>query len=95
MLFQQNGNSGNMNERQEGDIEFVIASKYPAKPFEFLKETFNHMALLVGIPIYRPWIAVIALGWNRIRSILRIDVCGYPFASANRKPLRRNGFPQS
>ena len=32
------------------------------------------MALLVGIPIYRPWIADIALGRNRIDSILRIDV---------------------
>ena len=32
------------------------------------------MALLVGIPIYRPWIADIALRRNRIDSILRIDV---------------------
>ena len=63
-----------MDERQEGDVEFVIASKYPAKPFEFLKETFNQMALLVGIPIYQPWIADIALRRNRIDSILRIDV---------------------
>ena len=63
-----------MNEGQERSIEFVIASKYPAEPFEFLKEAFNQMALLVGIPIYRPWIADIALGWNCIGSILRIDV---------------------
>ena len=32
------------------------------------------MPLLVGVPIYRPWIADITLGWNRIDSILRIDV---------------------
>ena len=32
------------------------------------------MALLVDIPIYRPWIIDIALGRNRIDSILRIDV---------------------
>ena len=35
------------------------------------------MAFLVGIPIYRPWIADIALGWNRIGSILRTNVFSY------------------
>ena len=68
-----------MNKRQERDIEFVIASKYPAKPFELLKEAFNQMTLFVGIPIYRPWIADIALGRNRIDCILRIDVVPYRF----------------
>ena len=63
-----------MDKRQERAVEFVIASKYPAKPLEFLKETFNQMALLVGIAIYCPRIADIALGWNCIGSILRIDV---------------------
>ena len=39
-----------MNERQERGIEFVIACKYPAKPFEFLKEAFYQMPFLVGVP---------------------------------------------
>ena len=59
-----------MDKCQKGNVEFVIASKDPTKPFEFLKETFHQMALLVGIPIYRPWIADIALRWDRIGSIL-------------------------
>ena len=66
-----------MDERQERGIEFVVASKYPTKPFELLKETFNQMALLISIPIYQPWIADIALRWNRIGSILRINVFSY------------------
>ena len=63
-----------MDKCQKGNVEFVIASKDPAKPFEFLKEAFNQMTLLIGIPIYRPWIADIALGRNRIDSVLRINV---------------------
>ena len=66
-----------MDERQKRGIEFVIACKNPAKPLELLKEAFYQMTLLVGIPIYWPWIADIALGWNRIGSILRINVFSY------------------
>ena len=63
-----------MDERQEGDVEFVIASKYPAKPFEFLEETFNQMALLVGVLVYRPRVVDVALWRDCISSILRNDV---------------------
>ena len=59
-----------MDKGQEGDVGFVIASKYPAKPFELLKEAFNQMALLVGMPIYRPRITDIALWRNCISGIL-------------------------
>ena len=52
MLFQQNDNSSNVNEGQEGSVVFVIASKYPAKPFELLEKAFNQMALLVGVPVH-------------------------------------------
>ena len=51
MLFQQNDNSSNVDESQERSVEFVIARKYPAKPFELLEEAFNQMALLE--PVHR------------------------------------------
>ena len=59
-----------MDERQERGIEFVIACKNPAEPFEFLKEALNQMALLVGVPVHRPWVVDAALRWNRIGGIL-------------------------
>ena len=49
-----------MDKRQERGIKLVIASKYPAKPVELLKEAFNQMARLVGVPVYKPWIVNIA-----------------------------------
>ena len=58
-----------MDERQERDIAFVIACKYPAKPLELLKEAFNQMAFLVGVPVHRPRIVDVAFRWNRIDSI--------------------------
>ena len=61
---------GDMYEGQERGIELVVASKYPAKPFEFLKEAFNQMAFLVGVPVHKPRIVDVAFRWNRIDSIL-------------------------
>ena len=66
-----------MNERQERGIEFVIASKYPAKPFELLKEAFYQMPFLVGVPVHRPGVVDVALWRNRTGSILRLDVVSY------------------
>ena len=74
MLFQQNSNSGDMDKCQELDVEFIIACKYSAKPFELLKKAFNQMALLVGVPVYRPRVVDVALWRDRISSILRNDV---------------------
>ena len=70
MQLQQNGNSGNMDEGQERGIELVVASKYPAKPFELLKEAFNQMAFLVGVPVHKPRIVDVAFRRNRIDCIL-------------------------
>ena len=74
MLFQQNGNSGDIDERQKRSIKFVIACKYPAKPFELLKEAFNQMAFFVGVPVHRPRNVDVAFRRNRIDCILRINV---------------------
>ena len=74
MLFQQDSDSGEVNESPKRSVEFVIAGRYLMKPLEFLKEALNQMAILVGIPTYRPWIADIALWRDRIGSILQIDV---------------------
>ena len=41
MLDQQNDNGNNQDKGKERGVEFVIASKYPAKPFELLKEIFK------------------------------------------------------
>ena len=70
-----------MDERQERGIEFVVASKYPTKPFELLKETFNQMAFFVGVPVHKPRIVDVAFRWNCIDSILRIDVVPDHFGS--------------
>ena len=74
MLFQQDSDSGDVDERQKRSVKLVIASEYSTKPLEFLKEALNEMALLVGIPIYRPWIVDITLRWDRINSILGNDI---------------------
>ena len=66
-----------MDERQERDVEFIIAHKYLAKPFELLKESFNHMALLIGMPVHMPRIIDIDLRRNCIDSILRINAVLY------------------
>ena len=74
MLFQQNDNSSNVDKRQERSIKFVIARKYPAKPFELLEEAFNQMALPVSMPVHRPRVVNVVSRRNRIGSILRINV---------------------
>ena len=59
-----------MDERQERDIAFVIAYKYPEKSLELLKEAFNQMALFVSVPVHRLRIVDVDLRWNRIGSVL-------------------------
>lgn len=74
MLFQQYSNSGNVDECQEGDIEFVIAREYPAEPLELLKEALNQMPLFMGAPVNRPCVGNIALWRNRIEGFLRFNI---------------------
>ena len=81
VLFQQNGDSGNVDEGQKRSVEFVIASKHSAKPLEFLKEAFNQVPFFVGIPINRPRIGNIALGRNRIGGFLRINIVADRFCT--------------
>ena len=62
-------NSGLSNKeycRQNG----ILEKAYYWKLRTTAAEGMPQMALLVGIPIYRPWIADIALRWDRIGSIL-------------------------
>ena len=46
-LNQQNRNGGNVNESEKRRIQFIISGGDPAKPFEFLEETFNQMPFFV------------------------------------------------
>ena len=70
MLIQQDSDSGDVYEGKKRRVKLVIAGKYSTKPLEFLEEALDEMALLVGILIYRLWIADIVLGRNRIDGIL-------------------------
>ena len=70
MLNQQNDNGSNQDKGKEGGVEFVVACKNSAKPFELLKETFNQMPLLVGVPVYGPRVVDIVLWRDRIGGVL-------------------------
>ena len=74
MLFQQNDNGSDKDKGKERRVELVVAGKDPAKPFDFLKETFNQMALLIGMPIHRPRDVAVALWRDRVGSVLGNDV---------------------
>ena len=74
VLNQQNDNGSDQHKSKERSVELIIAGKKPTKSFEFLKETFNQMALFVGVPVHGPRIVDVALGWDGISSCLGDDV---------------------
>ncbi len=74
MSFQQNGNSANVNERQERGIELVIAGKDSSEPFELLEKALDQMAFLVSMPVHRPRITAVVLWWNSISCTLGSNV---------------------
>lgn len=74
MLNQQNGDGRNQDECEERIIQFIIPSKDPAKPFDFLKEALNQTALLVGVVIHRPRFGDIVLRRYGIARLLTDDI---------------------
>ena len=51
VLFQQNEDSGDVNEAEKGLSEFVITCSDSAELLDLLPERFNQMALLVFPPV--------------------------------------------
>ena len=63
-----------MDKREKGHSKLIIACSDPAKNFEFIEETLNQMAFLIGVEIAEPRLDHITFGWDRIRCSLLRDV---------------------
>jgi hypothetical protein len=51
VLFQQNHDSSDINERKKRRIQLIVSSEYSAKPFDLLEEALHQMALFVCMPV--------------------------------------------
>jgi len=74
MLFDQNANSGEVDETQEGIIRLVIAGSNTAKPFGFLKEALHQMPFLIEPPIAVALNNPVGLGGNHGNGALLPDI---------------------
>ena len=63
-----------MDKREKGHSKLIIACSDPAKNFEFIEETLNQVAFLIGVEIAEPRLDHITFGWDRIRCSLLCDV---------------------
>ena len=63
-----------MDKREKGHSKLIIACSDPAKNFEFIEETLNRVAFLIGVEITEPRLGHITFGWDRIRCSLLCDV---------------------
>ena len=70
MLFQQNEDSGEVNEAQKRLGEFFVARGNPSKLFDFLPEAFNQMPFLVLPPVaFALYLVSFAAGDVRDRAV--------------------------
>ena len=74
MLNQQSNNRSNQYKCKERVIQLVIASKYPAKPFDLLKETLDQMSFPVGVVIHWPRFRGVVLRRYGIARLLTDDI---------------------
>ena len=77
-----------MDKREKGHSKLIIACSDPAKNFEFIEETLNQVAFLIGVEIAEPRLDHITFGWDRIRCSLLCDIganglCSICFISQN------------
>ena len=61
---QPNKNASKVNKSEKALSEFVVTGSNPAITFEFLKETFNKMSLLILLFVKRNIIFTVATRFN-------------------------------
>jgi len=64
MLFDQNGNAGEVDKGEERIITFVIPSGYAPEILEFLKETLDKMTFFIQPPVAVPFESVCLSAWD-------------------------------
>ena len=75
-----------MDKSKEGHSKLIIACSDPAKNLEFIEETLDQVAFLIGVEIAEPRLNHITFGWDRIRCSLLCDVsangiCSYALST--------------
>ena len=72
--FQQNKNRSKKDTGKKNVISFVITSGNPAKPLWFLEKAFDHMAILIDMPVATPRSDRIAFRRNCIFTVCSLNI---------------------